>query len=117
MRVIVKLIIKVLVNSEIKLFAENNILPEFEILKNRDISAQIVEFVKKEYNFLPTVCFPKLVSATVNDDLFLYYDFYYPKDYIDEENVIKIVNIGNGFNNEDATEIRQSVQIPPYQYV
>ena len=117
MKVFVKLIIKVLVNNEIKLFAENNILPEFELCSNQDISTQIVEFVKKEYNFLSTVCFPKLVSATVNDALFLYYNFYYPKDYIDEENITKIINVNNEYNYKDAIEIRQSIQIPPYQHV
>lgn len=117
MKTFVRLVIKVLVNNEIKLLAENNILPEIELGASPDIEWQIIEFVENEYNLLPTVCQPHLLSVKlISKTLLLYYDFYYPKDYIDEKTIDKIVSVGNKFLDEDATEIRQSIQVSPYQF-
>lgn len=115
MKIFVKLIIKVLVNNEIKLFAQESILPEMELGNCPDIEDQIINFVKEEYNFLQSTCCPKLLNIKLTEQtLFLYYNFYYPKDFIDEKHVDKIVGINNKFINEDAIEIRRSIQIPPY---
>jgi hypothetical protein len=118
MKTFVRLVIKVLANNELRLLAENNILPEMELGDKPDITAQIIDFVKNEYNLLPTVCQPRLLNVKlISGTLLLYYDFYYPKDYIDEKTIDKVVNVGNKFLDEDAIEIRQSIQVSPYQFL
>lgn len=114
MKISVRIIVKV-IDGGIKIISENNSLPEFELIENPSIENQIITFLKENYNLLETLCDPKLINAIlVNESLLFYYSLFYPKDFIDEKNTDKIIDIHNKFVYEDAIEIRKAIQIPPY---
>ena len=95
MNVFIKLIIKVFVNNQIKLFCIDNKIPIIDIA-HKNIENNITLYCKENFNFLETVCAPTLLSAKILDgNLLLYYTFYYPKDFIDEKNINSVRFISN----------------------
>jgi hypothetical protein len=114
MKIFVRVITKIIDNG-IKIIAEENFLPEFELGESPSLEEQIIEFLNQEYYLLETICQPKLLSCTLNKGtLIFYYTLFYPKDFIDEKIANKIVDIHNKFPQEDQNEIRQAIQISPY---
>jgi hypothetical protein len=115
MKTFVRVIVKI-IDGGIKIISEENFLPEFELGEAPSIEQQVIDFLKEEYNLLETLCDPKLLNSKLigTGTLMFYYTLFYPKDYIDEKNVNKISDIHNKFLDEDASEIRQAIQISPY---